>query len=74
MPDGYEEKRFDWIYSRMTLIREFEEQVNRDFLPGRLVGAIHLVALPQRSQPWSLQKPLVPSNNHRRGSPTTSRK
>ncbi|MBM3776384.1 MAG: thiamine pyrophosphate-dependent dehydrogenase E1 component subunit alpha [Acidobacteria bacterium] len=32
------------IYSRMTLIREFEDCVQRLFLDGKLVGAIHLYA------------------------------
>src|SRR5260370_14389155 len=42
MANRYERNQLEWIYSRMTLIREFEERVNRDFLTGKLVGAIHL--------------------------------
>lgn len=39
---GDDVDKLRWIYSRMTLIREFEEQVNRDFLTGKITGAIHL--------------------------------
>ena len=42
MANEYKRDQLEWIYSRMTLIREFEERVNRDFLTGKLVGAIHL--------------------------------
>jgi pyruvate dehydrogenase E1 component alpha subunit len=42
MAPPHDEKTLEWIYSRMTLIREFEERVNRDFLTGKLMGAIHL--------------------------------
>jgi len=42
MPERYDQSKLEWMYGRMTLIREFEERVNRDFLTGKLVGAIHL--------------------------------
>jgi len=37
-----EAEKLKWIYSRMTLIREFEERVYRDFMAGKVIGAVHL--------------------------------
>src|SRR5262245_38166107 len=42
MGDEITQEKLEWIYARMTLIREFEERVNRDFLTGKVVGAVHL--------------------------------
>jgi pyruvate dehydrogenase E1 component alpha subunit len=34
--------RLKWMYGRMTLLREFDERVQKLFLQGRITGAIHL--------------------------------
>lgn len=44
MPNRYDVETLKWIYSRMTLIREFEERVQRDFLQGKIPGFVHLFA------------------------------
>ena len=33
-----------WIYDRMRLIREFENQLHGDFAAGRIPGFVHLYA------------------------------
>jgi pyruvate dehydrogenase E1 component alpha subunit len=38
----YEKEKLRWIYSQMTLIREFDERVQHDFLMGKITGAVHV--------------------------------
>lgn len=40
--DGFDQKLAIELYRRMVLIREFEQQVNKLFLQGRIPGTIHL--------------------------------
>jgi acetoin:2,6-dichlorophenolindophenol oxidoreductase subunit alpha len=35
-------QKLEWIYGCMVLIREFDERVQRDFLAGKLTGALHV--------------------------------
>ncbi len=40
-PAPYETDKLRWIYSCMTLIREFEERVQKELLAGHITGALH---------------------------------
>ena len=38
----YSTEKLKWVYSRMTLMREFDERVQQLFLQGKITGAIHV--------------------------------
>ena len=42
MGNAYSTDKLKWIYSRMTLMREFDERVQQLFLQGKITGAIHV--------------------------------
>ena len=42
MQHQYGTDKLKWIYSRMTLIREFDERVQHNYLLGKIAGAIHV--------------------------------
>jgi pyruvate dehydrogenase E1 component alpha subunit len=43
-PLGLSRERLLWIYDRMRLIREFENQLHSDFAAGKIPGFVHLYA------------------------------
>ena len=42
MGNAYSTDKLKWIYSRMTVMREFDERVQQLFLQGKITGAIHV--------------------------------
>ena len=44
MSNRYSSEQLKWIYEKLTLIREFEERIYRDYLNNKLPGFVHLYA------------------------------
>ena len=43
-PIGLSREKLLWLYERMRLIREFENQLHTDFAAGKIPGFVHLYA------------------------------